>query len=36
MAEVLHRGELNANVEDIDFDPDDFLARVNSDSSAST
>jgi len=23
--------KLNANVEDIDFDPDDFLARVNSD-----
>ena len=28
--------KLNAKVEDLDFNPDDFLARVNSDLSAST
>ena len=31
MAALLHRAKLSANVEDVDFNPDDFVARVNSD-----
>ncbi len=31
MAALLHRRKLNANVEDLDFNPTDFLARINSD-----
>ena len=31
MAALLHRGQANARVEDVDFNPDDFVARVNSD-----
>ena len=31
VAALLHRGQAQRHVEDIDFNPDDFIARVNSD-----